>query len=199
MSIRNLPAQRLAAEKLGIGLLIAGIGTRNRAGYALLTSHGFRPVRQHFLMRCDASPDVGPPPVADLALAPAELSDAPAILEIYRSCGFEERSAEVMQRLLEGGGHVHAVARHDGRVVAFAEIETHWSRRPWVAYVGVIAELRDRGVGSNLVAWAVARRFQEGAKAALLMLSPANRTALRAYEKVGFRRARLIDVLEKNL
>ena len=31
------------------------------------------------------------------------------------------------------------------------------------------------------------------------MLSPANRTALRAYEKVGFRRHRLVDVLEKNL
>jgi ribosomal protein S18 acetylase RimI-like enzyme len=62
-----------------------------------------------------------------------------------------------------------------------------------------VAELRDRGVGSSLVAWALARRFDEGAVAAQLMLSPANRTALRAYEKVGFRRARLIDVLEKQL
>jgi hypothetical protein len=29
------------------------------------------------------------------------------------------------------------------------------------------------------------------------MLSPANRTALRTYEKSGFRRFRLIDILEK--
>jgi predicted GNAT family acetyltransferase len=29
------------------------------------------------------------------------------------------------------------------------------------------------------------------------MLSPANRTAVRAYEKVGFRRHRLVDVLER--
>ena len=84
-------------------------------------------------------------------------------------------------------------------MVAFTESETHWPRRVWVAYVGVAADLRDRGVGSNLVAWALARRFEAGAESALLMLSPANRTALRAYEKVGFRRSRLVDVLEKGL
>ena len=31
------------------------------------------------------------------------------------------------------------------------------------------------------------------------MLAPANRTALRAYEKVGLRRHRLVDALEKGL
>jgi predicted GNAT family acetyltransferase len=89
------------------------------------------------------------------------------------------------------------VARDGRRVVAFAEIETHWPRRVWVAFVGVAPELRDRGLGSALVSFALARRFRAGAQAALLMLSPANRTALRAYEKVGFRRHRLVDVLER--
>jgi ribosomal protein S18 acetylase RimI-like enzyme len=192
-------AQNTAREKLGIGLLTAGIGTRNRTGYSLLTSHGFRPVRQHFLMRCDKSPVVAAPPVAGLVLEPSRPTDASEILAIYRSCGFEDRTPEQMSRALVDSRHAHAVARHDGKMVAFAEIETHWPTRPWVAYVGVVAELRDRGVGSSLVAWALARRFDEGAVAAQLMLSPANRTALRAYEKVGFRRARLIDVLEKQL
>jgi predicted GNAT family acetyltransferase len=68
-----------------------------------------------------------------------------------------------------------------------------------VAFVGVASELRDRGVGSTLVAWAVARRFEAGATSALLLLSPANRTALRAYEKVGFRLHRVVDVLERGL
>ena len=192
-------AQNTATEKLGIGLLTAGIGTRNRSGYTLLTSHGFRPVRQHFLMRCGVAPLEAPPPVAGLVLEPAQPTDAAEILAIYRSCGFEERSPEEMSGALVDDRHAHAVARHDGKLVAFAEIETHWPARPWVAYVGVAAELRDRGVGSNLVAWALARRFDEGASSAQLMLSPANRTALRAYEKVGFRRARLIDVLEKQI
>ena len=62
-------AQRLGAEKLGIKLATAGIGTRNRAGYSLLTSHGFRPMRQAFLMKCDAAPQVPPSPIEGLTRA----------------------------------------------------------------------------------------------------------------------------------
>ena len=104
-----------------------------------------------------------------------------------------------MRALLEDSRHEHAVARAGGDVVAFVEIETHWPKRPWVAFVGVEKSRRDRGLGSALVAWLLARRFSAGAVAGLLALSPANRNALRAYEKVGFRRFRLIDALEKRL
>ena len=104
-----------------------------------------------------------------------------------------------MEQALADGRHRHAVARAQGRIVAFVELETHWPRRVWVAYVGVAPELRDRGLGSALVAFALADAFALGAKSALLMLSPANRSALRAYEKVGFRRHRVVDVLERPL
>jgi len=184
--------------ELGIKLATAGIGTRNRAGYSLLAAHGFRPVRQHFLMRCDAAPRALPP-VEKLEFGPAKPDDADAVLSIYRACGFQARTPDEMRSALGDGRHAHAVARRGDEVVAFVEIETHWPQRIWVAYVGVTAPLRDRGVGSNLMAWAVAGSFQRGAQTALLMLSPANRTALRAYEKVGFRRHRLVDVLEKGL
>jgi len=183
-------------ESLGITLATAAIGTRNRAGYSLLTSHGFRPVRQHFLMRCNA-PQAAEPPQAGIVFCEAAPDDARAILSIYDVCGFEPRSPEAMESVLADGRHEHAVAREGGRVVAFVELETHWSRRVWVAYVGVVPDLRDRGLGSSLVSWALARRFEAGAQSALLMLSPANRTAVRAYEKVGFRRHRLVDVLER--
>ena len=188
------------AESSGVKLLTAGIGTRNRAGYSLLTSHGFRPMSQTFLMRCNETPKEDEPPLEGMERELAGSDDAEAILAIYAQCGFEERGLEAMRAVMHGDRHVHAVARHDGRMLAFVELETHWPRRPWVAYVGVDPELRDRGVGSSLVAWAVRREFEQGAAtSAQLMLSPANRTALRAYEKVGFRRARLIDVLEKGL
>jgi len=182
-------------ETLEITLATAAIGTRNRAGYSLLTSHGFRPVRQHFLMRCN-TPKVAEPPFGGVAFCEAAPDDAAPILSLYEICGFGPRSAEAMERTLADGRHVHAVARQEGRVVAFVELETHWPRRVWVAYVGVAPELRDRGLGSALVSWALAQRFEAGAQCALLMLSPANRTAVRAYEKVGFRRHRLVDVLE---
>jgi predicted GNAT family acetyltransferase len=178
--------------------MTAGIGTRNRAGYSLLTSHGFRPTRQAFLMLCPARPSVEPPPVEGLVLEDANPDDAEGILAIYTPCGFEERSLERMRAIQADGRHVHSVARHEGQIVAFAELETHWPKRPWVAFVGVAKELRDRGVGSNLVSWSLARRFDDGATTGQLMLSPANRTALRAYEKVGFKRHRVVDVLEKS-
>jgi ribosomal protein S18 acetylase RimI-like enzyme len=193
-----LRAALARAPQHGIRLLTAGVGTRNRAGYSLLTSHGFRPVRQTFLMRCPAKP--GPqPPLPELSFEPARDADADAIHEIYAGCGFPARSPEAMRAALSDGRHAHAVALRDGNVVAFAELETHWPRRPWVAYVGVVKELRDRGVGSSLVSWALARRFEGGASFGQLLLSPANRTALRAYDKVGFRRFRLIDILEKSV
>jgi ribosomal protein S18 acetylase RimI-like enzyme len=187
------------AERLGVKLVTAGIGTRNRAGYALLSGCGFRPVRQHFLLRCDEQPTLHGAPIQRLELEEARPDDADAILELYTACGFEARTPETMRSILGDGRHAHAVARFGGRIVAFAELETHWPERTWVAFVGVDADLRDRGVGSALVAWAVRRRFEAGARSALLLLSPANRTGLRAYEKVGFRRHRLVDVLEKGL
>jgi len=190
-------AQKLGTDTLGIRFMSAGIGTRNRAGYSLLTSHGFRPVRQAFLMLCEESPGEERTQAPGLDFEEATPEDAEAILAIYAECGFEERSAEAMRGMLEDGRHSHAVARDGQRVVAFTELETHWPRRPWVAFVGVSKQQRDRGVGSALVSWALRRRFAAGAVRAQLMLSPANRTALRAYEKVGFRRFRLIDVLVK--
>ncbi len=184
---------------LGIKLVTAAVGTRNRAGYALLTSFGFRPVRQHFLMRCDQTPKLEKSPVRGLELADAQPGDAETILALYHACGFDARSVEGMRATMSDGRHVHAVARLGGRVAAFAELETHWPERIWVSFVGVESELRAKGVGSALVAWAVARQLEGRTRSALLLLSPANRTALRAYEKVGFRRHRVVDVLEKGL
>jgi ribosomal protein S18 acetylase RimI-like enzyme len=187
------------ARVLGIQLVVAGIGTRNRAGYSLLASQGFRPQRQHFLMRCDERPPEAAPPVRGLDFSLARSDDAPGILELYENCGFEPRSPAAMSQALGDGRHTHAVARHGARIAAFVELETHWPRRVWVAYVGVVPELRAKGVGSALAAFALRHQWQHGAEQALLVLSPANRTAFRAYEKVGFRRHRTIDVLEKAL
>ncbi|HKA16195.1 MAG TPA: GNAT family N-acetyltransferase [Myxococcota bacterium] len=209
-------AQRLGAGRLGIELATAGVGTRNRAGYSLLTSHGFRPVRQAYVMKCERAPAVPEEALAGLDVDVAKPEDAAAILELYLACGFESRSEERMREVLSDGRHVHAVARaaqvsrgpqgrearehhRGGALAAFVELETHWPKRPWVAFLGVAKERRDRGVGSALMAWLLERQFSAGAKAALLALSPANRTALRAYEKVRFRRFRLIDALEKKL
>ncbi len=188
------------SERLGIEMTTAAIGTRNRAGYALLTTFGFRPIRQVFVMRCDIRPEIEKLPIEGLEVERAREDEAEAIHHVYESCGFPRREPDETGVLLADGRHAHWVARDaQGTVVAFVELETHWPSRPWVAFVGVVPELRDRGLGSTLVGLSLAAEFDRGAKAALLALSPANRTAVRAYEKVGFRRWRLLDVLERAL
>jgi ribosomal protein S18 acetylase RimI-like enzyme len=194
-----LRAALARGSELGLKVVSAAVGVRNRAGYSLLTALGFRAARQHYLMRLDDAPVGVKMPIEGLALDAAKESDADAILAIYRACGFEARTPETMRAALGDGRHAHVVARHGGKVVAFAEIETHWPERPWVAFVGVDALLQNRGVGSALVAWALVRQFEAGAQSALLLLSPGNRPALQAYEKAGFHRHRLVDVLERVL
>jgi ribosomal protein S18 acetylase RimI-like enzyme len=193
-------ALRHGREQLGIEIVAAAFGVRNRAGYALLTALGFRATRQHFLLRLAAPPATPRRPLAaGLAFAAARPDDAAAVVALYARCGFEFRDVDETRAALADPLRAVAIARQDERIVAVVELETHWPTRPWVAYVGVEGGLRDRGLGSALIAWALAQQFQRGAHAALLLLSPGNRTAVRAYEKVGFRRHRVIDVLERKL
>jgi ribosomal protein S18 acetylase RimI-like enzyme len=183
--------------RLDIRLVTAALGSRNRSGHSLLTAHGFRPVRQHVFMQCDQPASV--PPASGVTLDFAGEEDIGGMIDLFTEAGFSPPSVETMRAELAHGQHAWAVARKDGRDIAFVELETHWPRRVWVSYVGVSPTSRERGVGSSLVAWALEQQFAAGAEKAMLMLSPANRAALRAYEKVGFDRFRLIDVLEKPL
>lgn len=186
------------APELGIRMLVAGIGTRNRSGYSLLTALGFRPVRQHFLMRCGARPEANPPG-GDVEIGLASAADAEQLHALHLASGLLPRSVEQLKTALGDGDHLHAVARDGSRVLGFAELQGHWFERPWVSFVAVASEERDRGLGSALLAWAVDRAFESGVREALLVLSPANRTALGAYRRVGFEIHRVLDVLELSL
>ncbi len=186
-------------KRLGVKLTTAAVGSRNRSGYALLAAYGFRPLRQHFFMRCDGELARAGPLPAGVRLEPARAEDAGAIHDLYVEANFPLRAPESTRAVFSDGRHAHLVARRGNEVVAFVELDAHWPERVWVSFVGVARELRDRGVGTGLVRAALEREFARGARSALLLLSPANRSALRAYEKVGFRRFRLVDVLEKGL
>jgi ribosomal protein S18 acetylase RimI-like enzyme len=188
------------AKREGVKLASAAVGSRNRSGYALLAAYGFRPLRQHFFMRTSAAELSPAGKLPDgVTLDAARQEDASAIHELYGDADFPPRSFEATRDALSDGHHAHAVARRAGAVVGFIELDAHWPERPFVSFVGVDASLRDRGVGAGLVRFALERAFAAGARTAQLLLSPANRAALRAYEKVGFRRHRLVDVLEKGL
>jgi ribosomal protein S18 acetylase RimI-like enzyme len=186
-------------KRLDVKLASAALGSRNRSGYSLLAAHGFRPVRQHFFMRCDGALAPAGALPEGVALDAARPGDLSAIHELYAEANFPPRGPDATRAALEDARHAHAVARSGGQVVAFVELDTYWPNRVWVAFVGVGHALQGRGLGTALVRFALQREFERGARSALLLLSPANRSALRAYEKVGFRRFRLLDVLEKGL
>jgi ribosomal protein S18 acetylase RimI-like enzyme len=183
------------APDLGIRMLVAGIGTRNRSGYSLLTALGFRPVRQHFLMRCGARPEASRP-AGDVEIGLATADDADQVHALHLASGLLPRRVEQLKESLADGRHLHVVARDGTRVLGFAELQGHWPERPWVSFVAVAPEERDQGLGSALLAWAIDRGFASGAREALLVLSPANRNALAAYRRVGFDIHRVLDVLE---
>jgi ribosomal protein S18 acetylase RimI-like enzyme len=186
-------------DTLGVKELVAAIGARNRAGYALLAAYGFRPRRQHLLMRLDGPPAAPRTGLRGVELAHATPADAPAVLALHAVCGLDRRDPADVEAAFSDRRRAVAVARHAGRVIGFAEIERSWPPRPWVAWVGVEPTLRDRGVGSALVAFALAREFERGAHAALLLLPTGNPAAVRAYERTGFRRHRTVEVLERGL
>jgi ribosomal protein S18 acetylase RimI-like enzyme len=150
-------------------------------------------------MRADGEVAPAAPLPEGVAIGPASPADLGPIHAIYAEAGFPERSPEEMRTALEGGHHAHVVARARGEVVGFVELDAWSRRRVWVSYVGVRPALRERGVGAAMVRTALSRAFASGADHALLLLSPANRAALRAYEKAGFRRTRMIDVLERGI
>jgi ribosomal protein S18 acetylase RimI-like enzyme len=187
------------AKREGVKLASAAVGSRNRSGYALLAAYGFRPVRQHFFMRTAGELAPAGKLPEGVTLDAARQDDASAIQDLYDDARFPPRTPEATRLALSDGRHTHAVARRGGAVVGFVELDAHWPERPFVSFVGVDGSLRDRGVGAGLVRFALERAFAAGARSAQLLLSPANRAALRAYEKVGFKRYRLVDVLEKGL
>ena len=137
-------------------------------------------------------------PAPGFLLEDGKPDDAAAIHASISSAA-SRRGAGRRARAFTSSRQRFAVARRDAELAAFVELDLHWPRRPWVAFVGVSPAQRDHGLGTALTAWALAERFDAGAASALLALSPSNRTALRSYEKVGFRLHRVFDVLERAL
>src|SRR5688572_14786411 len=163
---RGLGGQLLRAalehgRRLGLSVATAGLGTRNRAGFALLTALGFRPVRQHFLMRCETRPPANAAP--GFVLEDGKPEDAAAIHHLHMECGLAPRTQADVARAFASSRHGFAVARKSDELGAFVELDLHWPRRPWVSFVGVAPAHRDHGLGSALTAWALAQRFDAGA------------------------------------
>jgi len=159
-------------DALGIRYTTAGIGTRNRAGYSLLSSHGFRPVRQHFLMRCTRRPAIATPP-AGLAFERAVDDDLDAVRTLYHACGFAKRSPEAMTATFGDGRHAHPGARDAYR---------------WTPESGVYVrdEFRGRGIGRRLYERLIAVLRVQGFRSVVAGITLPNDVSVRLHERLGF-------------
>ena len=79
----------------------------------------------------------------------------------------------------------HVVARADGRLVGAALGKVFPDGTGWVAQVAVRRDQQGRGLGSALLAEAVARRAAAGATQVGLGVSATNPDALRLYRRLG--------------
>jgi ribosomal protein S18 acetylase RimI-like enzyme len=108
---------------------------------------------------------------------------------------------------LRGGNTRMLVAEWDGEVVGFVAASIRFPEKPWEAEhpwgsiddVIVRADLRERGIGRQLLTAAEAWARERGAPEIRLSVGEYNRDAIRLYERLGFEtirrqmRKRLVD------
>jgi RimJ/RimL family protein N-acetyltransferase len=113
-----------------------------------------------------------------------------------------EASRRFVQHVIEGGG-VHLVALDEGGVVVgWCDVQRH--AREGFSHggrlgIGMLAEVRGRGLGRRLMAGAIEASRRQGMERIELEVFASNARAIALYESVGFvreglkRRARKLD------
>jgi ribosomal protein S18 acetylase RimI-like enzyme len=96
-----------------------------------------------------------------------------------------------MQQLISGSRAATWIAEEDGRMAGFAIVEWSTASAATAAYIYTIevaAELRGRGVGSELLRRVEGSARAAGAAAVWLHVDAGNAPAIRLYEAHGYRR-----------
>ena len=99
--------------------------------------------------------------------------------------------------MLVSADHPRLVLAMDGRVAGYVAVETQSDGSGYVDYLGVDPELRNRGIGRDLVRAATNRLLQLGATSVNLTVREDNVAARRLYAALGFEEERLIRPFRK--
>ncbi len=148
--------------------------------------------RPQSMLRLRVDRDSFRPPPGAAGLRALTGADAAELNRLY---AIEGEGAAYSRQQIEAGAFYGAIVR--GRLVATAG--THiYSRREGVAVIGNVfthPDFRGRGLGTAVTA-AVTEKVLGDADLVVLNVDPANRTARRIYEKLGFRDAgRLVEAM----
>ncbi|MDX1644540.1 MAG: GNAT family N-acetyltransferase [Thermoanaerobaculia bacterium] len=140
-----------------------------------------------------------------MTIEPARAEHAAAMAELWERLGYATSAGDLERRLsgFDTALHLTRVAVSEGDVVGFVHVfrSDRLDEEPFAELGGVIVAeaFRDRGVGRRLMR--SAERWAQRSGCALLRVrSRADRgEAHRFYERVGYRRTKRQQVLEKEL
>jgi predicted N-acetyltransferase YhbS len=108
-------------------------------------------------------------------IRPERLEDRPSSIEIERAAFGTLEEATIVERIWDEPGSFALVAEEDGEVVGHVQMSTAWIGDDSVLAlgpIGVSPAYQRRGIGSALIAAALAEARARGAAAAIVLGSP---------------------------
>jgi mycothiol synthase len=189
----------------GARKLRQAIGDRGSAGRALLTAHGYVPMRTYWRMERDVSPGET---ADETGLRELKAADAPALHAIAEIAfagdgAYESPSVEVWkQREFGANGLDHRlsrVAEPDGDPVGFALARRWENDTVYVPLLAVHPHAAGKGLGGRLLMAVFAAAGAAGQRSVCLNVASDNPNATRLYERVGMSQRWRVDDYQKPL
>ena len=131
-----------------------------------------------------------------LRIRAAELRDIRRLAELERACFKEPYPAELLAFFLLSDHHINLVAELNGVIVGFGVAELEHQEGRLVGHVWTLEVLepyRRRGIGRRLLSELEEALRARGATECYLEVRVDNTPALALYEKMGYRRAGLLQ------
>jgi ribosomal protein S18 acetylase RimI-like enzyme len=197
-------AERRGRER-GASKLRQAIGDRGAAGRALLSAHGYIPVRSYWRM----DREVRPGETADeTGLRELRATDAPALHAISEIAfagdgSYESPSVEIWaQREFSAHGLDHALSRvavQQDNPIGFALARRWEDDTVYVPLLAVHPDAAGKGLGGRLLQAVFAAAAAAGQRQVRLNVAADNPSAVRLYERVGMSQRWRVDDYQKPL
>lgn len=142
--------------------------------------------------------DDGAPPASELvrldpALAP-ELGEAFAAMDPWKSYPYPASGLSGYFAKAESGAPRFAI-RSAGQVAGVAGLRLEWMRGPYLQFLGLLPPYQGLGLGARVLWWMEEEARSRDIGNLWVAVSDFNASAIRFYERAGFREAARLDDL----
>ena len=112
-------------------------------------------------------------------------SDIPGVLEIEKTLQGRQWTGKAFAESLQQEYTFFYVAEEEGAIAGYCCIERLYEEAE-IVNVAVDPQLRRRGIGDELLGWALEEEAAAGTIRVVLEVRRSNQAAIRLYEKAGF-------------